>query len=814
MDQKTKNTLEFHKVCERLASFTSFSAGESLALRTVPVTDLMEARLWQIETQEARILFDSRSDITIGGARDVRQSAANAQRGFLLQPEDLLNIRTTISAGRDLKRKILKLKDTAHSLASIAELIEECPGLVTAIGNTFDERGVIVDSASAELARIRRELQIVHGRIQDKLRALISSSNNQFLQEPTITTRAGRYVVPLMANHKGKIKGIVHDQSNSGATLWIEPFNTVELNNDYRTKQLEEEEEIRRILAELSARVAIQADSIIRVVERLAELDLIFARARYAESLKATMPEFVDWKKPILAKNKTQKASRPGGSRLPDSLHPGSSIWFQGARHPLLDSETVVPVDICLDDETFVVLITGPNTGGKTVSLKTIGLMVLMAQAGLHLPVKEARLTIFDKVFADIGDEQSIEQNLSTFSGHLTNINRMLASVDERSLVLLDELGSGTDPTEGAALAQAITSFLRDIGATTFVATHFPELKVYASQTSGVINASLMVDVGTLRPTFEMSIGMPGRSNALAIARRLGLNDSILDEAMRLIGSQGTEAENLLDSIYELREQISSQEAGTRLALSQAMTKRENLAERLEAIELERMEILANTRRQAEEEIAAVRKEIRQVRKTLRDATSRNKLKKLKKQTDEVEESLVASIIPEDLLFEQAEKTSKQPVDLRVGDLVLIPSLNVKGTIITMSGDEAEVVVGRLHMRADIDELKFKGREEDDEPIQNELVTPTFFIPKESPSMELDLRGRRVDEGIELLERYLDTAFLAKLPWVRIIHGKGTGRLREGVREALNRNGHVASWEEGRDGEGGPGVTVAKFLTD
>jgi DNA mismatch repair protein MutS2 len=687
-------------------------------------------------------------------------------------------------------------------------LVEECPGLVSSISSTIDDRGEVLDSASPELAKIRKELRVVHGRIQEKLRTLLGSSHNQYLQEPMITTRGGRYVVPLMANHKGKIKGIIHDQSNSGATLWIEPMNTVEMNNEYRGLQIAEEDEIMRVLAELSAFVAYHGDAIKRVVERMAELDLIFARARYANLTDAIMPEFVPWRtfpqpKPPKHANELVKWQPPT-----PNPHPGSTLWVRGARHPLLDPESVVPTDLLLDEDIFIVLITGPNTGGKTVSLKTTGLMVLMAQSGLHLPAVEARLTVFEDVFADIGDEQSIEQNLSTFSGHLKNIVHILHRADDRSMVLLDELGSGTDPAEGAAMAQSIVGYLRDKGATTFVATHFPELKTYASQTPGATNASLLFDVETLMPTYEMSIGMPGRSNAFAIARRLGLADTILDDAMSLIGASSSKAESLLDSIYEMREKIMAQEAGTRLALQQAQAERDRLRERLQEIETERKQILEESHQQAKVELEVTRGQIRQLRKKLRDAESKNRLKQLNKQVDKIEEQELVRA-ESYLALEVDEKPRRKPDDLRVGDIVLVTTLDTRGQIIKIYKNEAEVVVGRLHMRAGLDELKFKGREEEEKasPI------PSRPIAK-APGIELDLRGKRVDEGLVALEQYLDSAFLGGLPWVRIIHGKGTGRLREAIRRALRSNQYIASWEEGKDGEGGAGVTVAKLALE
>jgi len=807
MDKKSRLTLEFDKILENLARYTSFSAGEKLARHVTPTTDFSQATRWQIETEEARLLFDTRSDITVGGARDVRRISDNAIRGFILPAEDLLDVQATVVAARDLRRKLVRLSEQVPNLAAIGELIEECPGLVGAIGQAIDERGEVLDSASPGLAKIRKELQVVHGRIQEKLRSLISSSQNQYLQEPTITTRGGRYVVPLKANYKGRIKGIVHDQSNSGATLWVEPLHTVELNNEYRGLHIAETEEIQRILAELSAQVAIHSESIKRMVERLAELDLIFARARYANMIKAIRPEFEPWRTfPVSLSKKRSKAQVEEPQSAPN-LHPGSKIWIRGARHPLLDPENVVPTDFLIEDDIFVVLITGPNTGGKTVSLKTMGLMVLMAQSGLHLPAIEAKLTLFDDIFADIGDEQSIEQNLSTFSGHMTNIVRILDMVDERSLVLLDELGSGTDPAEGASLAQAIVEYLRDRGATTFIATHYPELKVYASQTPGATNASLLFDVDTLMPTFEMSIGMPGRSNAFAIARRIGLTDTILDDAMGLLGSSSNKAESLLDSIYDMREKITAQEAGTRLALSQAIEERDNLKNKLNEIELERQEILRETQQQAETELTEVRREIRQVKRKLRDAESINRLKKLQKQTETVEEEFLELLDPErELVEEKNQPKRRKSADFRPGDTVLVSTLGATGSIVSVDKREAEIAVGRLHMRAQLDELELKARAEE----QSEVET-VVRVAAESPGMELDIRGKRVDEGLMLLEQYLDSAFLANLPWVRIIHGKGTGRLREAIRQALQENNHVLSWEEGRDGEGGAGVTVAKF---
>jgi DNA mismatch repair protein MutS2 len=807
MDEKTLRILEFDKILDRLAYYTSFSAGEAMARSLRPVAGVEEASRRQAETQEALQLFNAGSEATIGGARDVRRAADNAERGFVLRPEDLLDVRNTLIAARNLQRALLRVEERYPHLAAIARLIEEIPGLVQAIGEAIDEdRGEVLDSASERLANIRRSIRVAHSRIHERLQSLLSSSMNRFLQEPIITTRGGRYVVPLKAEYKGRIRGIVHDQSGSGATLWIEPMNTVELNNEYRSLQIEEEEEIHRILAALSAQVAAHGDAVKRGVERMADLDLIFARARYASVLNGIPPEFAPW-----------RPSRGGrGSKaaeLAATRHPGSTIWIRGARHPLLPPETVVPTDLLLEEEIFLVLITGPNTGGKTVSLKTVGLMALMAQSGLHLPAVEARLTVFDNVFADIGDEQSIEQSLSTFSSHITNITRILQQVDDCSLVLLDELGSGTDPAEGAAIAQAIVNFLRDKGATTFVATHYPELKVYASQTPGATNASLLFDVDTLSPTYEMTIGLPGRSNAVAIARRLGLDETILDDALALLGAGSTRAATLLDSIYDIRERISSQEAATRLALQKVERERDDLQQRLDRIDVERDEVLAEARRQAQEEIEAVREELRRVRSQLRagrgDAdVSANALKQLGKELQQVESNLQESTPAP---HSQRRAMRRMRETLQVGDRVLVKSLNQSGEIISLGNNHAEIALGRLKTRVSLAELKLlEEAGAADEPVQ---ATVRSHV-RAAPPMELDLRGATVEEGLARLESYMDSAILADLPYVRIIHGKGTGRLREAVRETLRRDSRIRSWEEGKDSEGGAGVTVVKLTLD
>ncbi|MEA3342064.1 MAG: endonuclease MutS2, partial [Chloroflexota bacterium] len=528
MDAKHLATLEFPKILARLVAHTSFSAGAELARALSPETSLREIR-WRLKTtSEARALLDVRPATTLGGAHDIRSQAKAAQRGAALPPSELLDVRDTLVAARDLHRALTRMEEQFPRLAYLANGIQLCPGLITEINRCLDERGNVRDDASSELARIRRETRIAHDRIQDKLQRIISSSRNAaFLQEQLITQREGRYVIPLKSDFKGRIKGVVHDLSASGATTFIEPLSVVELNNTWRALQIEEQQEIKRILFHLSDLVAAHITEIKQTVKALAELDLAFAKAKYADAIDAAVPEL-----------------------LPDQ----PTIRFIAARHPLLDPRTVVPIDVVLDAETHVLVITGPNTGGKTVSLKTVGLLTLMAQAGLHIPAESgSAFSPFEAVYADIGDEQSIEQNLSTFSSHLTNIISFLDRADARSLVLLDELGAGTDPAEGAALAHSLLEHFRLRGTTTFVATHYPELKSYAQLTSGVCNASVEFDSETLSPTYKLTIGLPGRSNAFAIAQRLGLPGEIVEAARERISPDDLRTEDMLTDIHSLR---------------------------------------------------------------------------------------------------------------------------------------------------------------------------------------------------------------------------------------------------------------------
>ena len=794
IDKKYLETLEFPKILSLLADHTDFSAGRELALALRPMTDLDEAQARQQETSEARWLMDTQGAVGVGGARDVRSRVEAAVRGATLPPTDLLEIAATLASGRKLKRSLRRAADQVPRLAAIASRIEECPDLTSEIHRCINDQGEVIDNASPKLARIRRELKVAYGRLMDRLNRILAASDNAaYWQEALITQRHGRYVLPLKVDFKGRIPGIVHDRSGSGATLFVEPLATVELNNHWRELQLDEEHETQRILASLSALVADKAPLITHTVEVLAELDVIFAKARYAESIRAVEAQLVPFEE--------QSPIIDGATR-----HPGSVLRLMRARHPLLDPETVVPVDVYLDKDYYILIITGPNTGGKTVTLKTMGLLTLMAQAGLHIPAREdSTLSVFESVYADIGDEQSIEQSLSTFSAHLTNIIRLIRQADERGLVLLDELGAGTDPVEGAALARAILSHVQRRGITTLVATHYPELKAYAHTTPGVENASVEFDVETLSPTYELTIGLPGRSNAFSIATRLGLPAGIVEEARSYVSAEDLATEGWLAEIKSLREttlRVSEEALAERQA---AETAARQLEAQLAEIDERRQEILETARAEAREELVQVRREIRRLRSQMATVMDvQEALRQVEEQAEVLEEQVAPLPAPP-----RRQILPRQP--LQVGDTVLVAGLGADGEVLELSEDSIEVQVGHFRVRVRPEDVELRDRPA--APLPQPTTEVASLPPHPSPGLELNLRGYRVADALPRLEEYLNNAFLAEMPWVRIIHGKGSGALRQAVHEALPGHALVASFRSGAEGEGGSGVTIAKLAS-
>jgi len=846
MDSRTLRVLEFDKIRDHLARHTSFSLGRERALALLPTDDIREAQEWQAETREARTLLEEKSDVHLGGVHDLRPLVEQAVRGSTLLPVDLLDVRSTLVRARTLQRTLGRLSEQFPHVADVASRISAPQDVIEEIAHCIDERGEVLDSASEPLARIRRTLREAHGRLMERLQRIVAApANAPYLQEPIVTQRQGRYVIPLRAEFKGRIPGLVHDQSGSGATLFIEPLAVVDLNNQWREAQLAEEEEIHRILTALTALVAAAAGPVVRTVEALGDLDLIFAKARYASEIRAVEPELVPFKVEG-AGSKVQgsrfkvegtrsrvegSGAKVEGARLQDRLssvqpstfnlqpstahHPGSTLALIKARHPLLDPLTVVPVDIYLEDDYFILLITGPNTGGKTVSLKTTGLLTLMAQAGMAIPADEgSKLSVFEQVFADIGDEQSIEQSLSTFSSHMTHIVEILDAADSHSLVLLDELGAGTDPEEGAALAQALLKTLLGRSITALATTHYSELKVFAHTTPFVTNASVEFDIETLSPTYKLSIGLPGRSNAFAIARRLGLKDEIVAQAEALVSPQSLEAEAMLAEIKRAREAALTAESEAKAAQRRTEALKADLNYRLARVEEARRDVLAEARAQAQAELEAVQFEVGRLRDQL-DAIPREAAQETGKS---LHEKWLAEAA--DLLARRSAAATPLPsmqtpepvvIDgpLLPGDRVWVASLQATGEVVGLSGNDVEVKIGGFRVR--LAQNRVELRERGQQPAVQ--IQASGARPKPpSPGMELDLRGLTVEDMLVELERYLDTAYLAGLPFVRIIHGKGTGALRQAVREELRGHPLVGEFRPGESNEGGEGVTVAKLV--
>jgi DNA mismatch repair protein MutS2 len=799
MDSKTLNVLEYPKILDRLAGFCDFSASMELA-RALEPTSSFELALARIaETTEARKLLSMQS-AGVGAAHDIRPQADLAARGGVLDSHALLDIKSTLISCRELKKAFEKRTEEYPRLTQVAMGLPDTYGLVDSISRILSDRGEILDSASLKLGEIRRSLRISQDRLMSRLQKYVTDSKTvSMLQEPIVTQRDGRYVIPLRAEFKGKIKSIIHDQSSSGATLFIEPLPVVEANNQIRELQLSERDEERRILAEVSAQVGEHVTELKYGVENLAVLDLAFAKAKYADEIRASEPALRELK---------AAGSKVAGSK-PDNL---PTLKLIDARHPLLDPNNVVPIDVDPAPGTQAIVITGPNTGGKTVSLKTVGLLVVMAQSGLHIPAQSgSELPCFHSVWADIGDEQSIEQSLSTFSGHITNIIRILKKMDSRSLVIFDELGSGTDPQEGAAIARAILSHLLESGAMTLVATHYPELKTFAHGTDGVVNASLEFDIKTLRPTYKLTLGLPGRSNALLIAQKLGLPQSIIDDARAEINPLDLRADKLLDDIRKERNRTSREREKLEKARAKLEAQTRELEKRLEKIEDERRDTIAKARAEGELEVAVMKRNIDSLKSQLKKASQPlQAIKAIEEKMDKMEEKVEQ---PVERKSEQLSGNGNQS-SLRLGERVAVRSLGAEGLVTALGESDAEIQIGTLRVRARLSDLlrksgvavesKVKGQRSNDIRLSTSEV-------KNSPGMEVDLRGLMADDALDKMERYLEQAFLSGLPFVRIIHGKGTGRLRQAVREALRGHEYVGTFEEGGSTEGGEGVTVAKM---
>src|SRR5712691_5159318 len=815
MHEKSILTLEYPKILEKVAKEAAFSASKVRVMELEPTPNLEEARRRLAYTTEAYQIIELRADAGVQGARDIRQHLERAAREGVLTPEDMLEVLATAQSAMYVARMLEKLDAAVFPLLHrLGADIPPRPHIARRIEETISEEGDVRDSASAALRKLRFDIRGANQRLQDRLRTLVHEFGHA-LQEPIVTMRSDRYVIPVKAESRGQVRGIVHDQSASGATVFVEPMVVVELNNKLRQLQIEERQEIERILRALSLEIGREADALRLDVELLAEFDMHLAKARYGRMMRCTEP------------------------RLNDQ----GRIDLRNARHPLLTGK-VVPIDFYLGKEFFMVVITGPNTGGKTVALKTVGLLTLMAQAGMHIPVDEhSEIAVFEEVFADIGDEQSIEQSLSTFSSHLSRIIEILRRIDEdikrampeirgkmsqtltgqpesrrlRALVLLDELGAGTDPSEGSALARAILTYLQERHVSTVATTHYSELKAFAHEQPGVVNASVEFDIETLSPTYRLSIGLPGRSNALAIANRLGLDERIIERAREFLGSAGVRMENLLEGLQTERKAVEDERFHLSMEHAEAEYQRKQLEQEWHELEEQRVHILNEARAQARRELEEVQRELAKVKLDVnRGNITRGRLGESRQQIRSLEEKVVSLPEPRGKRAEPEVGATLAVAQgpLQIGDTVRVLSFGQNAELLGLSADrsEADVQMGALRIRVSVDNLErlSKRQAATKDRTMSGVVLPRYEDRPEIAT-QLDMRGWRVEAALEELETYLNDAAMSGMSSIRIIHGKGTGALRAAVRERLAHHPLVKSYTSAPPQEGGDGVTVVKL---
>ena len=792
MNKKVYHTLEYYKILDMLAGYAACEETRKRCLALTPLTDKTEIEQLQTTTADALSRLYKGSGISFAGVHNINGPLKRLDIGGTLNTTELLMISSLLEVAKRAKSydRSDHADDKTDSLSLLFLQIEPLTPLHEEIKRCIIGEDEIADDASPALSKIRKSIRGMNDRIHAQLTSLMNNTTTRsFLQDAVITMRDGRYCLPVKAEAKTSVPGMVHDQSSSGSTLFIEPMAVVNLNNELRELFLKEQEEINAILADLSNRVAENANGIRQDYAVLAELDFIFAKAQLAKSYNGVAPLFNE----------------------------EGRINIRKGRHPLLDPKKVVPIDVRLGDEFRQLIVTGPNTGGKTVSLKTVGLLTLMGQAGLHIPAGDrSELAIFHEIYADIGDEQSIEQSLSTFSSHMTNIVRILKDADDRSLCLFDELCAGTDPTEGAALAISILHKLHQYGATTMATTHYSELKVYALSTEGVENACCEFDVETLSPTYRLLIGIPGKSNAFAISSKLGLAENIIEDAKSRLSDKDVDFEDMLANLEASRITIEKEQLEIQKYKAEIEQLKQRLTTKNERLDASRDDIL----RKANEEAYQILKEA----KDLADETIRNfnkygqgqaPMSKMEKERSKVRDKMNAS--EKNLSMKKKETVNhKVPKKLRVGDSVKVLSMNLKGTVHTLPNAKGDLYVqmGILRSLVNIKDLVL---------IDDDAASPIAkkyggsgsgkikMSKSASVSTEINLIGMTVDEAIAHLDKYLDDANLAHLPSVRIVHGKGTGALRNAVQAHLRRQKYVKSFHAGAAGEGDAGVTIAEF---
>lgn len=786
--EKSLTTLELPRVLEMLAAQAVGETARERALALSPSGDRAEVKRRLDETSAARAMMTVRGSPSFSGVKDVRASLARADLGGALNTRELLDIARVLQCARLVRGYIAEDSVGKTCIDSLFHALRANKFLEEKINNSIVGEDEIADSASAELATIRRQMRAAAARARDALQKIISSpSYSKALQEPLITLRSDRYVVPVKAEHKGEVPGLVHDISASGMTLFIEPMAAVKANNELRELAARENLEIDRILAELSADCAERRDDISSDYDLLVRLDLIFAKAKLSYKLDC------------------QEASLDG-----------KGIVLRRARHPLLDQATAVPIDVELGDSFDTLVITGPNTGGKTVSLKTLGLLAAMNQCGLHIPAADgSNLPVFSHILADIGDEQSIEQNLSTFSAHMTNIVNILRECDGGSLLLFDELGAGTDPTEGAALAVAIIEYARKCGAMTAATTHYAELKVYATNEPGVQNASCEFNVETLRPTYHLLVGIPGKSNAFAISKRLGLGEDIIEDAKNRVSTESASFEATIEKLEQTRLLLEKDRSEAALKLRQAEESAKKAASLKAELEVRLEKSNEKARRDAERIIADARETAEQTFRELDEMKNslneQDDAQRVNQARSELRRRLNQSrdALRPDAPAPDEEQTSARPV--KPGDTVRIKSMGLKASVISVSPDRILTLrAGIMNVTAKENEVLLieGGAAPDRKAVSAGSAAQLRMMSVDS---EIDLRGMEAIEAVTAAERYIDGAVMAKLGTVTIIHGKGTGALRAAIQQMLKRNKCVKSFRLGRYGEGETGVTVVEL---
>lgn len=789
MNNKVLRVLEYHKIIDRLTEKASSEPGKRLAAALVPMTDLEEIRTAQTQTSDALGRLFAKGSTSFGSNKDLGMSLKSLEVGSVLSITELLRIASFLENVNRIKAYGRRDRDDipGDSLDVYFDSLEPLTPLASEINRCILSEEEIADDASPALKRIRRSMAITNDRIHSQLNSMINGSLRTYLQDAVVTMRDNRYCIPVKSEYKGQVPGMVHDQSSTGSTFFIEPAAVVNLNNELKELAIKEQEEIEAVLASLSAQAAAYTEVLATNQKSMTMLDFIFAKASLAMEQNATMPIF-------------------------NTEH---QIRIRKGRHPLIDKKTVVPVDILLGIDFDLLIITGPNTGGKTVALKTVGLLTLMGQAGLHIPALDrSELSVFREVYADIGDEQSIEQSLSTFSSHMTSIVSILQEADADSLCLFDELGAGTDPTEGAALAISVLDHLHGRGIRTMATTHYSELKVYALSTPFVENACCEFNVETLRPTYRLLIGIPGKSNAFAISSRLGLPDHIIEDAKRHITQDKESFEDLLANLENSRLTIEKEQAEIESYKREVQALKERLESKQEKIDQSRDRIIREANEEAREILQNAKELADETIRTFQKAGAATSIKDLEKSRRKVHDKI--SEKNEKLALKNEKPTHKvlKPNQIRLGDSVKVVSMGLKGSVSSLPDKNGKLFVQCGIIRSQVSLSDLVLLEEDTvktEKMQRSSSGKLKMSKSYSVSTEINLLGKTVDEALSELDKYLDDAYLAHLPSVRIVHGKGTGALRKAVQGYLRKNRVIKSFRLGEFGEGDAGVTIAEF---